>query len=37
MRFPSSKVRKKNEITMEINKKNEEKNNTFVLGIILNG
>lgn len=25
MRFPSSKVRKKNEITMEINKKNEEK------------
>lgn len=28
MRFPSSKVRKKNEITMEINKKNEEKNIT---------
>lgn len=25
MRFPSSKVRKKNEITMEINKKSEEK------------
>lgn len=30
MRFPSPKVRKKNEITMEINKKNEEKINTLV-------
>lgn len=36
MRFPSSKVRKKNEITMGINKKIEGKNNTIVLSIILN-